>query len=136
MNYEEYVDRMKSQKRKPVEREHYEECVEVAYMALGDVDKDEFCRLSDRAIYAIRELANRVEKAEKVARDAEARAQDAAFNEQKAREREAETDKKLLEATAKIDELEAEIRQRNELLESLVDDMTTREIVIKFLSQM
>ena len=57
MNYEEYKDRMVAQKRKPVEPEHYEDCVERAYMALEDVDKDEFCRLSGKAIAAITKLA-------------------------------------------------------------------------------
>lgn len=129
MNYEEYADRTERQGRKPVEIEHYEECIEVAYMALGDVDKDEFCRLSDKTIAAIRMLADRVEKAEKSARDAEARAQDAAFHEQKAQEREAETDKKLVEAMAKIDQLCDQIRERNALLEGLVSDMKPSDIV-------
>ncbi len=129
MNYEEYADRTKRQGRKPVEIEHYEECIEVAYMALGDVDKDEFCRLSDKTITAIRMLADRVEKAEKSARDAEARAQDAAFHEQKAQEREAETDKKLVEAMAKIDQLAEQISERNTLLEDLVADMSSANVV-------
>lgn len=129
MNYEEYAERMKAQKRKPVEIEHYEEFIEVAYMALGDVDKDEFCRLSDKTIVAIRNLALRVEKAENAARDAEVRAQDAAFHEQKAKEREAETDKRIVEAMAKIDQLSEQISERNTLLEDLVADMSSADVV-------
>lgn len=74
MNYEEYAERMRAQKRKPVEREHYEECVEIAYMALGDVDKDEFCLLSGKAISAIAKLARGIRREEEAAREAVARA--------------------------------------------------------------
>ena len=71
MNYEEYTIRMNAQKRKPVEREHYEEIVEKAYMALGDVDKDEFCALSDKVVGAVRRLADAKEHAEEAVTSAE-----------------------------------------------------------------
>lgn len=129
MNYEEYAYRMKAQKRKPVEREHYEECVEVAYMALGDVDKDEFCRLSDKTIAAIRMLADRVAKAENAAKEADVRAKYIEAFATAAKDRQAETDKKLAEAMAKIDQLSEQISERNTLLEDLVSDMSSADVV-------
>ena len=76
MNYEEYTTRMKALKRRPIEREHYEEIVEKAYMALLDVDKDEFCALSDKVIGAVRRLADAKEYAKNAVNAADKRAED------------------------------------------------------------
>ena len=122
MNYEEYTTRMNAQKRKPVEREHYEEIVEKAYMALGDVDKDEFCGLSDKTIGAIRWLADRAETAERAA-------QKAIANERAAAERLAAAQQANAEALKRIEELAANVTERNALLETLVADMTPGEVV-------
>ena len=122
MNYEEYETRMKAQKRKPVEREHYEEIVEKAYMALGDVDKDEFCGLSDKTIGAIRWLADRAETAERAA-------QKAIANERAAAEQLAAAQQANAEALKRIEELAANVAERNALLETLVADMTPGEVV-------
>ena len=122
MNYEEYETRMKAQKRKPVEREHYEEIVEKAYMALGDVDKDEFCGLSDKTIGAIRWLADRAETAERAA-------QKAIANERAAENQLTAAEQANAEAMKRIEELAANVTERNALLETLVADMTPGEVV-------
>ena len=128
MNYEEYAERMKKQKREPVEREHYEEIVEKAYMALLDVDKDEFCALSDKVVACIRALAVRAEKAERNARLAVEKL--GAFEEQLDR-----TAHELDETKKQLDAAESDLRARNELLETLVADMAPRDIVMALLNR-
>lgn len=124
MNYEEYASRMQAQKRRPVEREHYEEIVEKAYMALGEVDKDEFCGLSDKTIGAIRRLAETVENAKAAAKEAEARAKYAEANEKAAKDRESETDKKFVGLCAEVERLNAECGKRDAIIEKLLASMT------------
>lgn len=132
MNYEEYAARMTAQKRKPVEREHYEEIIEKAYMALGEVDKDEFCGLSDKVIGAVRLLADRAEKAELRECDANELRSDAqnklaeADNENRVlRDRIRE-----LEASAKktAEELCAEIAKRNAVIDALLARMPKADL--------
>ena len=61
MNYEEYAERMRKQKREPRDREYYAEYTEKAYMAVG-MDKDEFCALPEKAIDALEKLALAAER--------------------------------------------------------------------------
>ena len=132
MNYEEYETRMKAQKRKPVEREHYEEIVEKAYMALGDVDKDEFCGLSDKTIGAIRCLADERDNAARTADDA-LKGQRIALDKlaEANDENRALRDRiRELEASAKktAEELCTEIVKRNRVIDALFAKMTPDEL--------
>jgi len=61
MNYEEYAERMRKQKREPRDREYYAEYTEKAYMAVG-MDKDDFCKLPENAIDALEKLALAAER--------------------------------------------------------------------------
>jgi hypothetical protein len=135
MNYEEYEARMNAQKRKPVEREHYEEVVEKAYMALGDVDKDEFCALSDKVVGAVRRLADALDKERKVRRGAEEGAARIA-EKQKELAMAVDAQRNLIdELNARCENLCSQIRARNELLEYLVAEMKPSNIVMALLNR-
>lgn len=128
MNYEEYAERMKKQGRKPVEIEHYEDCVERAYMALGEVDKDEFCGLSDKTIAAISALARRVVKAERNARLAVEKMGGL-------EEKLDQTAHELVEKKKMLEETTQALLARNELLETLVANMAPRDVVMALLNR-
>jgi len=135
MNYEEYTTRMKALKRKPVEREHYEEIVEKAYMALEDVDKDEFCALSDKVIGAVRRLADTLDKERKVRRGAEEGAARIATREKELKMTVDTLSKLNEELNARCENLCSKIRARNELLEYLVAEMKPSNIVMALLNR-
>ena len=135
MNYEEYKARMNAQKRKPVEREHYEEIVEKAYMALGDVDKDEFCALSDKVVGAVRRLADALDKERKVRRSAEEGAARIATREAELKKAVDAQSKLNEELNARCENLDSQIHARNELLEYLVAEMKPSNIVMALLNR-
>ena len=135
MNYEEYEARLNAQKRKPVEREHYEEVVEKAYMALGDVDKDEFCALSDKAIGAVRRLADALDEERKARIGAEEDV-DKLAEKKKELAMAVDAQRKLIEElNARCENLCSQIRARNELLEYLVAEMKPSNIVMALLNR-
>ena len=59
MTYEEYKERMAKQGRKPATPDLYTAYIEPAYMAT-EMDKDDFCKLPDRAIDALGSQARAV----------------------------------------------------------------------------
>lgn len=133
MNYEEYAERMAAQKRKPVEREHYEECVEIAYMALGDVDKDEFCRLSGKAIAAIANLVRGLRREEKTAREAVGRARAMESRVDELERRVAELAEQMKDedeaASREARRLTFEIQMRDKLIQRLAAKVGTEGLI-------
>ena len=63
MQYEEYKKLMAAQKREACGVDAYTAIVEPAYMALGDVDKEMFCKLPDKVVDAVSKLVRKVEAA-------------------------------------------------------------------------
>ena len=128
MNYEEYTIRMNAQKRKPVEREHYEEIVEKAYMALGDVDKDEFCALSDKVVGAVRRLADAKEHAEEAVTTADKRAEDFRRVAEKSEQDLATANATIARLRDALETTMAERNARDELVDRLLSAMPIEDV--------
>lgn len=129
MNYEEYAERMAAQKRNPIARENYEECVEAGYMALADnIDKDTYCRLPNIVIAAISKLARDFEAHKEEARKAEATLREAI---ERLTERNSAVEGELNKALNErddhyhtIQECREEIARRDGLIDRLLQAMT------------
>lgn len=128
MNYEEYTTRMKALKRKPIEREHYEEIVEKAYMALLDVDKDEFCALSDKVIGAVRRLADAKESAKNAVKAADKRAEDFRRIAEKSEQDLATANATIARLQAALETTMAERNARDELVDRLLSAMPIEDV--------
>ena len=128
MNYEEYTTRMKALKRKPIEREHYEEIVEKAYMALGDVDKDEFCALSDKVVGAVRRLADAKEHAEEAVTTADRRTEDFRRIAEKSEQELATANATIARLRDALETTMAERNARDELVDRLLSAMPIEDV--------
>ena len=128
MNYEEYVYRMKALKREPVEREHYEEIVEKAYMALEDVDKDEFCYLSDKVIGAVRRLADAKKHAKEAVKTANKRAEDFRRVAEKSEQELATANAIIARLRDALETTMAERNARDELVDRLLSAMPIEDV--------
>ena len=125
MQYEEYEKRMRAQKRQPVPREDYGKLVEAGYMALGSIDKDDYCALPDNVMAA----------ASWAARVADERLGKAVEECDEAR-RDAATWRKAAEdLEARVKDLEEENRKGDSVILDLDADINRRDALIKKLSE-
>lgn len=124
MQYEEYEKRMRAQKRQPVPREDYGKLVEAGYMALGSIDKDDYCALPDN-VMAAASWAARVadERLGKAVEERDEARRDAATLRKAAEELEARVkvlEDQLHDAAEETASLQAEVNRQNKLIKRFI----------------